>query len=333
MNTLNDTGNVVHATNSHAGNGAQSVRPGLFETFSKELRLRNYSPKTIKAYRSCLRAFVKFFLPRHPRELNENDIRNYLLHLIIQEKHASGTVNQVYNALRFLYVELYKKPFVIDSLPRPQREKKLPDVLSEAEMRQLFASVDNLKHRTMLMLAYASGLRVSELVRIRIEDIDGQRGLIHIRNAKGKRDRFTVLPESLRGQLLAYWREYRLGRSGWLFPGQRTDQHLAERSIQAVLERSLKRAGIEKPVSMHTLRHSFATHLLEHGVDLRYIQELLGHQSVRTTEIYTHVSNRVLGKIRSPLDFLVHKPDTDLAGNYAYETERKEEKLLNSGKK
>ena len=175
------------------------------------------------------------------------------------------------------------------------------------------------------MLAYASGLRVSELVRIKIEDIDGQRGLIQIRDAKGKRDRFTVLPESLRGQLVAYWKQYKLGTSGWLFAGQAADDHLAERSIQAVLERALKAAGIEKPVSMHTLRHSFATHLLEHGTDLRYIQELLGHQSVRTTEVYTHVSNRMLGKIRSPLDFLMQ--------NYEHELSGKDTKLLDSAKK
>ena len=307
-------------------------KPGLFETVRREMRLSlpdgqagNYSHKTIKAYLSRLRSFVKHHLPRHPRELTENDIRNYMLRLITVKKHAAGTVNQVFNALRFLYVDLYKKPFVIGSLPRPEREKKLPDVLNEDEVRRVFGCVKNLKHRTMLMLAYASGLRVSELVRLRIEDIDGQRGLIHIRDAKGKRDRFTVLPESLRGQLLAYWKEYKLGKSGWLFPGQKTEHHLAERSIQAVTERTLNAAGIEKPVSMHTLRHSFATHLLEHGTDLRYIQELLGHQSVRTTEIYTHVSNRVLGKIRSPLDFLLE--------NNEHQVVTQNVKLLDFGKK
>jgi integrase/recombinase XerD len=301
------------------------VRPSLWAKARQEMHLRNYSHKTIKAYLSCLRSFVRYHRPRHPRELTEGDIRNYLLHLITEKKHASGTVNQAFNALRLLYVDLYKKPFVIDSLPRPVREKKLPDVLNENEVIRLFSSVKNLKHRTMLMLAYASGLRVSEVVRLRIEDIDGQRGLIHIRDAKGKRDRFTVLPESLRGELLAYWREYKLERSGWLFPGQKSDHHLAERSIQAVAERARKAAGIQKPVSMHTLRHSFATHLLEHGTDLRYIQELLGHRSVRTTEVYTHVSNKVLGKIRSPLDFL--------ARNYEHELTRKNVKLLNSAKK
>jgi site-specific recombinase XerD len=234
-------------------------------------------------------------------------------------------VNQVFNSLRFLYDELYKKPFVIGSLPRPRREAKLPDVLSEDEMKRLFGSVINLKHRTMLMLAYASGLRVSEVVRLRIEDIDGDRGLMHIRSAKGKKDRFTLFPDSLRGQLTAYWKEYQLGKTGWLFPGQAMTRHLSERSIQAVIERALQTAGITKSVSMHTLRHSFATHLLEHGTDLRYIQDLLGHQSVRTTQIYTHVSQKAIGKIRSPLDFLVQ--------NYEHELAHKKPKLLQSGKK
>jgi integrase/recombinase XerD len=292
--------------------GAGTVQPGLFDTFRREMRLRGYSPKTIKAYRSCLRSFVHYFKPRHPRELTENDIREYLLHLIADKMHAAGTVNQVFNALRLLYVDLYQRPFAIGSIPRPQKEKKLPDVLSENEVKRLLCSVDNLKHRTMLMFAYASGLRVGELVRLRIEDIDGERGLIHIRSAKGMRDRFTVLAESFRGALFEYWKSYKLGMSGWLFPGLTNDRHLSERSIQAVLERALKAAGIEKPASMHTLRHSFATHLLEHGTDLRYIQELLGHQSVRTTEVYTHVSNRMLGKIHSPLDFLARNNEHDL---------------------
>jgi integrase/recombinase XerD len=298
---------------------------GFYETVRRELRLRNYSHKTAKAYLSCLRSFVKYFRPRHPRELTNADIRGYLLHMIEDDGYAAGTVNQTFNALRFLYVDLYAQPFVIGSLPRPRREQKLPDLLNEDEVKRLFESVHNIKHRTMLMLAYASGLRVSEVVRLRIEDFDGERGLIHIRDAKGKKDRFTVFPESLRGQLLAYWKEYQLGRTGWLFPGQNPNYHLAERSIQAVMTRAVKTAGITKPVSMHALRHSFATHLLEHGTDLRYIQDLLGHQSVRTTEIYTHVSKKAIGKIRSPLDFLVQ--------NNEHVAASKSPKLLESGNK
>ncbi|MBI1806837.1 MAG: tyrosine-type recombinase/integrase, partial [Ignavibacteria bacterium] len=262
----------------------------FFETVRREMRLKNYSHKTIKAYMSALRSFVRYFRPRHPRQLSDEDIRNYLLHLIVKQKLAASTINQVFNALRLLYVDLYKKPFVIGALPRPQKDKKLPDVLNEDEVKRLFAAVQNLKHRTMLMLAYGCGLRVSELVKLRIEDIDGQRGLIHIRGAKGKRDRYTLFPESLRRQLLLYWKKYNLGTSGWLFPGHTADHHLAARSLQAVTERAVKAARITKNASMHTLRHSFATHMLERGTDLRYIQALLGHQSVKTTEIYTHVS-------------------------------------------
>ncbi len=275
----------------------------------KDLRLRNYSAKTIKSYKSCIRSFLQYIQPRHPKNITSDEIRTYLLHLIDDKNFSSGTVNQVFNALRFLYVELYKKPFVIVKLPRPQKEKKLPDVLNEDEVVRIFNAVKNIKHRTMLMLAYASGLRVSELVSLRIEDIDGKRNLIHIRDAKGKKDRYTVFPQTLRGQLLTYWKTYKLDTKGWLFPGDTVDKHLAARSIQAVLSRAIQACGITKPVSMHTLRHSFATHLLEHGTDLRYIQALLGHQSVRTTEVYTHVSVKGLGQLVSPLDFLTLKDE------------------------
>jgi site-specific recombinase XerD len=283
--------------------------PGFYETIQREMRLRNYSYKTIKSYISNLRSFVNYFNPKHPRKVTEDDIRSYLLHLIEEKKFTASSVNQVFNALRFLYVELYNKPFVIGKIPRPVKEHKLPDVLNEDEVIRIFKSVNNLKHRTMLMLSYASGLRVSELVRLRIEDIDGTRGLIHIRDAKGRKDRYTVFPESLREQLLTYWKTYKLGTSGWLFPSDMSSKHLAARSIQAVLKRAVHSSGITKPVSMHTLRHSFATHLLEHGTDLRYIQALLGHRSVKTTEVYTHVSTKSIGHVRSPLDFLMRKAE------------------------
>lgn len=298
---------------------------GFYETVRRELRLRNYSHKTIKSYLSCLRSFVAYVKPKHPRQITDEGIRKYLLYLIEEKQMAAGTVNQVFNALRFLYVELYEMPFVIGKLPRPAKEHKLPDVLNEDEVLRIFNAVSNLKHRTMLMLAYASGLRVSELVRLRIEDIDGQRNLIHIRDAKGKKDRYTVFPQSLRTQLVTYWKTYKLGTSGWLFPGDTANKHLAARSIQAVVSRAIQASGITKPVSMHSLRHSFATHLLEHGTDLRYIQALLGHQSVRTTEIYTHVSTKGIGQVRSPLDFLKMKDEYDLPD--------KNQKLLKPGEK
>lgn len=283
---------------------AATRQPTFFETVRREMRLRNYSHKTVKAYLSCLRAFVRYFRPRHPRQLSNGDIRNYLLHLLEIECRSSGTVNQVFNALRFLYVDLYHRPFVIDSLPRPRKERKLPDVLSELEVSRILRSVGNLKHLTMLVLTYASGLRVSEVVSLRIEDIDSERRLIHIRDAKGKKDRYTLLPDSMLGLLHRYWSQYQLAASGWLFPGAEPGHHLSVRSIQNVISRAVDSAEITKPVSMHTLRHSFATHLLEHGTDIRYIQVLLGHQSLKTTEIYTHVSKKEISRIKSPLDFL-----------------------------
>jgi site-specific recombinase XerD len=283
------------------------TKTGFYEKISEELRLRNYSYKTIKSYLSSLRTFVKYFQPKHPREITNEEIRKYLLYLLDEKQWQASTINQMFNALRFLYVELYKTPFIIDTIPRPQKENKLPDVLNEEEIIKIFNSVANLKHRTMLMLAYASGLRVSELVRLKIEDLDGNRGLIHIHNAKGKKDRYTIFPASLREQLISYWKNYKLGTSGWLFPGDKPNKHLAERSIQAVLFRAVKESGITKKISMHTLRHSFATHLLEHGTDLKYIQELLGHRSVKTTELYTHLSTKSIAGIRSPLDFVLKK--------------------------
>ncbi len=274
--------------------------PTLFSVLTKEMKLRNYSHKTAKAYKSCLRSFIKYFSPRHPRELSSNEIRNYLLYLIEKEKLAPSTVNQVFNALRFLYVELYKSPFIIDGLPRPQREQKLPNVLSQEEVLKIFSCVENLKHKTLLMLIYSAGLRVGESVKLKVADIDGQRKMIHLRGAKGKKDRYTLLSDAALEALRTYYKKYK--PKEYLFEGQGNRMNFSERSIQHVFERAVKKAGIRKPISLHGLRHSFATHLLESGVDLRYIQELLGHSSSKTTEIYTHVSKKSLGKIVNPLD-------------------------------
>ena len=278
-------------------------RQGFFEVLRKELTLRNYSPKTIKAYRSCLRSFVKYFHPRHPRELTQTDVREYLLHLIGEKNLAAATVNQVFNALRFVYVELYKMPFTIGNIPRPKKEKQLPVVLSQEEVVKILDAVENLKHKTLLMLIYSAGLRVGEAVRLKIEDIDSQRRLIYLKGAKGKKDRYTILSDVALGSLRKYYKEYK--PKDYLFEGAEGRRHLSERSVQNVFGRAVKAAGIRKQVTVHSLRHSFATHLLESGVDLRYIQELLGHSSSKTTEIYTHVSQKALGKIVSPLDTAV----------------------------
>ncbi|MBI4548064.1 MAG: tyrosine-type recombinase/integrase [Ignavibacteriae bacterium] len=193
-------------------------------------------------------------------------------------------------------------PFAIGSIPRPRKERKLPDVLTQDEVKRLFSAVTNPKHRMVLMVIYSAGLRIGEATRLRLEDFDPARKMIHIRGGKGKKDRFTMLSEKVMNELSQYRAVYKTVK--YLFEGERDGKPYSLSSIQQVFRKAIEHAGITKPATVHTLRHSFATHLLEQGVDLRYIQELLGHSSSKTTEIYTHVSSKNIAAIRSPLDSL-----------------------------
>ena len=277
------------------------TRPsGLFETLREEMRLRGFSQKTIKSYLSCVRSYVKHFSPRHPRELAVEDIRAYLLFLLEKKKLASSTVNQVFNAIRFLYIELYKRPWALRDIPRPHRPKRLPVVLSKDELNRIFDAKENPKHKAILMIGYSGGLRVGEVVRLKPRDIDSERKLIFVSGGKGEKDRYTLLGEATLQVLRTHWR--RQGRGEWLFAGQRAGEHLSERSAEAIFETALRSAGISKHASFLSLRHAFATHLLEAGVDIRYIQELLGHKSLKTTGIYLHVTQKQVRQIRSPID-------------------------------
>jgi integrase/recombinase XerD len=231
----------------------EKQRGSLFSILTREMRLKNYSLKTIKAYKSCLRSFITYFSPKHPRELNNEDVRSYLLYLIQDAQLSASTVNQVFNALRFLYIELYKKPFVIKELPRPKRARILPVILSQKEVLTILSCVENLKHRTILALIYSAGLRVGESVRLKISDIDSERKMIHLRNAKGKKDRYTLLSDSALGTLREYYRQYK--PRDYLFEGAGGRSHLSERSVQHVFERAREAAGIYKPISVHGLRH------------------------------------------------------------------------------
>ncbi|MBI4653963.1 MAG: tyrosine-type recombinase/integrase [Nitrospirae bacterium] len=205
------------------------------------------------------------------------------------------------NALKFYYGTMLKKRFLYE-IKRPRKDKKLPVVLSKEEVAKILNAVDNIKHKAILMIAYSSGLRVSEVVKLKAEDIDSKRMLIHVKGAKGRKDRYTLLSETVLETLRAYWRKYRPQK--WLFEGAREGRYLSTRTADKIFVNACEKAGIKKEVSFHTLRHSFATHLLEGGKDLRYIQELLGHTHSKTTEIYTHVSTKSLGKIVSPIDTL-----------------------------
>jgi len=207
------------------------------------------------------------------------------------------------SAIKFYYEQILKKGKVLYDLPRPKKEKKLPNILSQSEVLSILDSVDNIKHKSILFLTYSAGLRVGEVVRLKIDDIDSDRMLIHIRQGKGRKDRYTILSEVALDILREY--AYIAKPKDWLFPGGKDNDFLTERSVQKIFATACKKANIKKNVSVHSLRHSFATHLLESGTDLRYIQELLGHSSSKTTEIYTHVTQANLSKIRSPLDRLM----------------------------
>ncbi|MFH0988500.1 MAG: site-specific tyrosine recombinase/integron integrase [bacterium] len=280
----------------------------LFDVLGQEMRLRNYSPETIKAYKCCIRSLAAFVAPKHPRDLTGEDIRKFLVYQVDFKKLSSGTITQMINAFRFLYVEMYKRPLVLTDLKRPRKEYKLPVVLSEEEVKSLFESLGNIKHRAMMMLVYSAGLRVRELVQLRPEDIDSDRKMIHIHGGKKKKDRYTILADVVLQGLREYWKAYRPKQ--WLFEGRREGKPYSRRSAEKVFENAKEKAGICKRVSIHSLRHAFATHLLEQGTDIRFIQELLGHSSVRTTEIYTHVSKRRIEAIKSPIEQVMQKKRT-----------------------
>ena len=269
--------------------------------YLEQLKLKRYSRSTIKAYLNHFTMFLAFCGHDNTRSISQDDIKKYLLHLI-NDRQVSGTYqNQAINAIKFYYEKVLGQPRVVYQLPRARKEKRLPSVLSEEDVTSIFEQTDNLKHRTLLSLIYSAGLRLSEAVNLQIADIDSNRKLITIRSAKGMKDRVTVLSDSILGLLREYYRQYKPRK--YLFEGSDGGKY-SPRSVQKVFAMACGKAGIKKHATVHTLRHSFATHLLEHGTDLRYIQELLGHNSSKTTEIYTHVSKQSLGKIISPLDRL-----------------------------
>jgi site-specific recombinase XerD len=277
------------------------IKPVLPPEYLEQLKLKRYSRSTIKAYLAHFNLFLTYVGRRPPRGITQEEIKRYLLYLV-NEKNVSGTYqNQAINAIKFYYEQVLGQPRTVYQLPRARKEKKLPAVLSEEDVTGIFERVDNLKHRTLLFLIYSAGLRLGEAVNLQIADIDSKRKLITIRSAKGMKDRVTVLSDSILDLMREYYRQYKPKK--YLFEGAGGGKY-SPRSVQKVFALAVQRAGINKHATVHTLRHSFATHLLEHGTDLRYIQELLGHNSSKTTEIYTHVSKQSLGKIISPLDRL-----------------------------
>lgn len=273
----------------------------IYERLLRELRLKGFSQSTFKTYEK----HIQWFFERtglDPAEVRPEDIKIYLDTIRRVTGCSRSYTVQCISALKNLYRYGYPAGVTnpADRVPLPRREERYPDILSRNEVKTLLSVVKNRKHRFLLTLVYSAGLRVSEAVKLRREDLDFDRKLIHIRQSKGKKDRYVVLSDRAVKTFREYEEHYVI--KDWLFPGAAEGNHLSIRSAQAVFDRAAETGGIQKSVSIHSLRHAFATHLLEDGVDLRYIQALLGHKSVRTTEIYTHVTRMDIRNIRSPLD-------------------------------
>jgi site-specific recombinase XerD len=267
--------------------------------FIKTLTLKNYSPNTIRTYKSMLQEFLNYYQKLDPTKISEEQIRDYLLYLLDERDVSISYQNQSINAIKFYYEKILGRPVQTYYIQRPKKEKTLPHVLSEHEVLLILNSTDNLKHKAILSLIYSAGLRRGELINMKINDIDSELMRVIVRQGKGRKDRYSILSEKVLELLRRYVKQYKPVE--WLFEGQFGGQYGAS-SIQHILRDAVTKSKIRKKVTVHTLRHCFATHLLERGTDIRFIQELLGHESSKTTEIYTHVTQRGLGKIKSPLD-------------------------------
>lgn len=271
------------------------------KAYTEILKLKDYSENTIRNYRNWFLIFLNHFPERKPSEITRDEIMYFLVGFRNSTKWSCTSQNQLINSIKFFYEQLLKRPRQVYELPRAKKPETLPTVFSASEVLAIIKATDNLKHKTILCMAYASGLRVSELVNLKIADIDSKRMVMMIRQAKGKKDRMVMLSEKLLIMLREYYKKYKPGI--WIFEGSDGDQY-SMRSIQKVMQNCKKKAGVLKKGSIHALRHSFATHLLESGTDIVHIKELLGHNSIRTTMQYTHVSTKSIGNIQSPLDKL-----------------------------
>jgi integrase/recombinase XerD len=273
----------------------------LRQRMIEDMRVRNYSPKTIKHYVREVAAFARYY-HQSPDQLGPEHVRGYQVYLIEEKKNSWSYFNIVVCALRFFYKVTLQKDWMITHLPYARRPKTLPVVLSRDEVLRLLEAIPRLHDRIMLMTAYSAGLRVSEVARLQVGDIDRERMLIRVRQGKGKKDRYVPLSPTLLEVLggCAKLAE----PAAWLFPGCRAGHYISPRTVGRACTDAARAAGLPKNVTMHTLRHSFATHLLEAGTDLRTIQTLLGHKRLETTSIYTHVTETRLRSVTSPLDLL-----------------------------
>jgi site-specific recombinase XerD len=240
---------------------------------------------------------------RSPEEMGEQEIREFLLHLVRDRKVSAATQDQYVNAIKFLYSVTLKRPETVKDIPHPKRPKTLPVILSPEEVLAFFEKVRSVKYKAIIATAYAAGLRIAEVCTLKVSDIDSARMRIHIRSGKGKKDRYVMLGESLLALLREYFRAKR-PKGEYLFPGQKPGSHLSTAAVSRVLRLINRQMGLSKKATMHTFRHCFATHLMEAGTDIRVLQVLLGHSAIKTTLRYTHITDRLVGKLVSPLDMI-----------------------------
>lgn len=271
------------------------------EEFTLKLKELRYSEHTISVYQNTFTEFINYYSYCDVDSITESMIIDYLRYLVIDRKISSSYQNQAINAIKFYFERVLGGDRKVYLIERPREEKTLPVVLNETEISDLLKVTENIKHKAILMTCYSAGLRLSELINLKLKDIDSKRMQIRVSQAKGKKDRYSILSPKLLDLLRVYFTAYH--PNIWLFEGQTGTQY-STRSIQMIMREATLKAGIKKKISVHTLRHSFATHLLENGTDLRYIQSLLGHESSKTTEIYTHITTKGFDQIKSPLDKL-----------------------------
>jgi len=271
----------------------------LRDQMQADLHLKGITPRTQKDYLREVSNLAKYF-NKSPEELGEKEVKEYLVHLLKDRKISGGTYKYYVSGIKFLYRTTLKREGVVDAIQYPKSRRKLPVVLDLSEVEALFSVTENLKHKAILMITYSSGLRISEATRLKITDIDSKRMMVRVQQGKGGKDRYSILSHAALECLRQYWRKYH--PKDWLFEGQKKDKHISISSIHQIFHAAKKRAGITKPASVHTLRHSFATHLVEAGTSLHHVQLLQGHRSPNTTTVYLHVSRLNLAQVTSPLD-------------------------------
>ncbi|MEA2088326.1 MAG: site-specific tyrosine recombinase/integron integrase [Patescibacteria group bacterium] len=262
----------------------------------QEMKLRGFSQKTVKSYLYYITEVLKF-ANKNPKIVNTKDIRNYLEKLA-DNKQSASTLNTAYSALKFYFEKiLYRRFFV--NIPRAKKSKRLPEIFTKSEVKKILSTIQNVKHKLLLGLMYSSGLRVSEIVNVKVRDLDFENNMLKVRQAKGAKDRITIMSKKVVNVLEKYVKNKKL--NDYVFESTQGSK-LTERSVQKVFTQAFKKSKIKKQASCHSLRHSFATHLLESGTDIRYIQELLGHARIETTQVYTKVAGNKIKNIKSPLD-------------------------------